>query len=133
MEARGAPPLLTRAANADHDNGQADAKPCERDIARFGNMSDIDAVHQIVEHIDQLCNHGGEGKAEEKPAEGLFCEKSFVLFHVHTSENLCKIADRAPRHPQMVCIGCCASGAVLLETAGQNTVLNVQGIPQNAL
>jgi hypothetical protein len=45
-------------------------------------MADIDAVHHVVEHIDELGNHRGESQSEQELSYGSGAQKRFFIFHV---------------------------------------------------
>ena len=47
-----------------HDNRHTDADACEGKTSLAGNVSDIDAVYDIVEHVNELCDYRGDGKSE---------------------------------------------------------------------
>ena len=50
------------------DDGKAHAHAGKRRRADFGNMSDIDPVHEVIKQIDELRRNGGHGKFKKKPA-----------------------------------------------------------------
>ena len=66
IEALGAPPELTSAANADTIMiiGIQTPTPVRARLPLAGNVSDIDAVYDIVEHVNELCDYRGDGKSE---------------------------------------------------------------------
>jgi hypothetical protein len=45
-------------------------------------MADVDAIHYVVEHIDELSHHRGEGQSEQELSDGGGAQKGFLVFHV---------------------------------------------------
>ena len=52
------------------DDGEGDAHTGEGDAAHLRDMSDVDAVHDVVQHIDELGRHRGYGQLQHEPADG---------------------------------------------------------------
>lgn len=71
MEARGAPPMLTRAAKAEMHmiSGRGHPHAGQRVGADIGNVADVHPVHHIVEQVDELGQNGRQGQLEEKAAD----------------------------------------------------------------
>ena len=44
-------------------------------------MTDIDAVDDIIKHVDQLCGHRGDRQPEQESANGVFPEKIVISLH----------------------------------------------------
>ena len=65
----------------DHDEGHADAHAGEGQSALTGDVSDVDPVHDVVEHVDDLRAHGGQGQAQQKGAHRLRSEKCLAVVH----------------------------------------------------
>ena len=63
-----------RAAHADqvgksgdqHDDGVGDPQAGQRQAAGAGDVPHVDAVHDVVQHIDQLCQRCGQSQAEDQ-------------------------------------------------------------------
>ena len=49
----------------DEDDRHAHTHAGEGQIAIHRHMADIDTVYHVVEHIDELCHHGRNRKAEQ--------------------------------------------------------------------
>ena len=45
-------------------------------------MADVDAVHNIVEHVHQLSDDSGHGQLEQKPANRFGAQKFSFIFHI---------------------------------------------------
>ena len=65
----------------DHDKRHADAHAGQRHRAHIRNVADINAVHDVVQHVDDLRRYGGQGQLEQQPADRLFPQKILVLVH----------------------------------------------------
>ena len=69
--------------------GVALYKMCIRDSPYAGkrhrpylrNMPDVDAIHDVIEHIDNLGRHGGQGQPPKQLAHRLRTQKAFVVLH----------------------------------------------------
>ena len=89
-----------RAAHADqvgecgdqHDDGVGDAQAGQSQTARAGDVAHIDAVHDVVQHIHQLCQGGGQGQTEDQRRQrrraqplvhrcGSFGRRGLMFFH----------------------------------------------------
>ena len=60
------------------DDGERNAHACQRKCACAGDVADVDPVHDIVQHVDELRGNGRQGKTEHQLANGL-CAQRFVL------------------------------------------------------
>ena len=85
MDALGAPPALTNAANAEiimiigrHSDS------CQREAAVAGHMTDIYTVDDIVEHVDYLRYDRRQRELEKQLSDRLSAEKRFIFFHLIT-------------------------------------------------
>ena len=63
----------------DHDQRQADAHAGQGQGAVLGNVADVDAIHDVVQHIDQLGGHGGKCQPEQKTAKRVIGQERFVV------------------------------------------------------
>ena len=79
-----------RAAHADkgaesgnhHDDRQGHAHAGQRHIPYAWNVADIDAVYNIIEHIDDLSSHAGQAELKQKLAKRRAPKPGFVcLIH----------------------------------------------------
>ena len=64
IEALGAPPFPTkgRESGNNHDEGHAHAYTSQCQCSVFRDMSNIDTVHNIVQHVDDLGCNCGQGE-----------------------------------------------------------------------
>ena len=53
-----------------HQDREGHPQPGEGGAAYHCNVADVDAVHDVVEHIDELGRHGGQGQLEHQRADG---------------------------------------------------------------
>ena len=60
------------------DDGERNAHSRQRKCACAGDVADVDPVHDIVQHVDELRGNGRQGKTEHQLANGL-CAQRFVL------------------------------------------------------
>ena len=54
-----------------HDQRHADTDTSECQCAITGNVSYVDAVNNVIKHVDQLCSYGRKCKAQKQVANGL--------------------------------------------------------------
>ena len=59
----------------------ADAQSRQRKAAGLGDMSDVNAVNDVVQHIHKLRYDRRYGKSRQKLFYGLRAEKCFVVLH----------------------------------------------------
>lgn len=80
MEASGAPPIPANAAKAETSRmmGNVTPTPVSASAPGAGDVADVDPVHDIVQHVDELRGNGRQGKTEHQLANGL-CAQRFVL------------------------------------------------------
>ena len=72
----------SREGRDDHDEGHTDPHAGQSQVPVPRHMADVDAVHYVVEHIDELGDHRGEGQAEQELPDGGGAQKGFLFFHV---------------------------------------------------
>ena len=60
------------------DDGERNAHARQRKCACAGDVADIDTVHDVVQHVDELRGNGRQGKTEHQLANGV-CAQCFVL------------------------------------------------------
>ena len=48
----------------DHDNRHTDTDACQGKTSFAGNVSDVNTVHNVVKHVNELCDDSGDGKPE---------------------------------------------------------------------
>ena len=70
-----------REGRHDQDDRQAHAHARQRAAADLGNVADVDAVDDVVEHIHELRDHRRDREPAQKPSDRLRAEKCFVLLH----------------------------------------------------
>ena len=70
-----------RKGGDDHDEGHAHAHAGEGQASVAGHVTNVDAVHDVVEHIYQLGRHRGDRQLEQEPPYRLRTEKCLVLLH----------------------------------------------------
>ena len=75
MDARGAPPEATSAAKADT------IRMIGVQAADLRHVADVDAVYNIIEHIDELRDHRRDRQPEQESANRLRAEKRVFLIH----------------------------------------------------
>ena len=80
MDARGAPPEATSAAKADTIR-MIGVKTGQGQAADLRHVADVDAVYNIIEHIDELRDHRRDRQPEQESADRLRAEKRIFLIH----------------------------------------------------
>ena len=84
MEARGAPPEADEAQRTPTTImmiGMQTPTPVKARLPIAGHMSDIDAVYDIVEHVDELGNDGRHSQPHQQPADRLCAQKGLIVIH----------------------------------------------------
>ena len=74
-----------RKGRHDHDDRHTHTHSRQRQTAVPGHMSDINTIHDIVEHVDHLCHYSGNRKFKQKPSHRLRSQKFLILFHKMSS------------------------------------------------
>ena len=89
MEARGAPPEATSAANADTIMmiGMHTPTPVSARLPTSGNVADVDAVHDVIEHVDELGDDRRHGQPHEQFADRFRAQKR-LIFGLHIRQIL---------------------------------------------
>ena len=83
---RGAAHAHQRGDGAHHgDHRAADAHPRQGHVADFGDVADIHAVHDAVQHADELGQHTGDGDAPYQRMNIVFAE---IVFDFHRKGHL---------------------------------------------
>ena len=65
----------------DQDDRRADAKTGQGQAADLRHVADVDAVYNIIEHIDELRDHRRDRQPEQESADRLRAEKRVFLIH----------------------------------------------------
>ena len=68
-----------RKGGNDEDNGHTKAHARQGEVAVERHTPDIDAVNDVIEHVDQLRQHRGDGQLCQQAAHWGCAEKFFVL------------------------------------------------------
>ena len=77
MEARGALPEATSAANA-VTIAFGPPHAVQREPANARDVADVDAIHDVVEHVDQLGDDRRNGQPHQQPADRLRAQKRLI-------------------------------------------------------
>ena len=54
----------------EHEDGEGDAKAGEGGTAHLRDVADVDTVHNVVQHVDELGRHRGQGQLDHQRADG---------------------------------------------------------------
>ena len=65
----------------DQDQGHADAHAGQGRGAYVLDVADVDTVHDVVEHVDQLRGYGGKSQPREQLSYGFGSQKFSVIVH----------------------------------------------------
>ena len=71
-----------REGRHDQNDRQAHAHAGQRAAADLGNVADVDAVDDVVEHVHELRDHRRDREPAQKLSDRLRAEKCFVLLHL---------------------------------------------------
>ena len=62
----------------EHDDGEGHPHSGEGDVAYLGDVADIDAVHNVIQHVDDLGRHSGYRQFQHQRADGGLGQAFFV-------------------------------------------------------
>ena len=62
----------------DHNDRHAHAHASQREAADARDVTDVDAIHDVVEHIDQLGDDRRNGQPHQQPADRLRAQKRLI-------------------------------------------------------
>lgn len=83
-----------------HDQRHANPHAGQGKGTRFGNMADVNAVHQVIKHVYKLRRHGRQCKAEEQLADPFGAKESIVVLHkVRSPVFSLNVFRNNPQHP----------------------------------
>ena len=71
-----------RKGGNDQNQRQAHAHAGKGQVPVPGNVADVNAVHDVVEHVHQLGDDCGHRQLPQKLSNGLRTQKCFILIHV---------------------------------------------------
>ena len=72
MAASGAPPLPGKGCKGGHqrNDGKGHPHPGQCQVPHLGDVADVDAVHDVVQHVDELGGHRWYGQLQHQTADG---------------------------------------------------------------
>ena len=76
-----------RKCRHDHDDRHANAHAGQRKAPDFGNVADVDAVHDVIEHVDELGDDRRHGQPHEQFADRFRAQKR-LIFGLHIRQIL---------------------------------------------
>ena len=68
-----------RESRHNHNNRKTDSHAGQRQISISRYMSDIDSIHNIVQHVNQLCGNRGNRQLPKKLSHRFRTQKLFIL------------------------------------------------------
>lgn len=86
IDARGAPPEATKAEKAEtmSISGMQTPMPVSARLPTSGDVPDVYAVNDVVQHVDKLRDNSWHGELGQQLFYRLCAEKCFAILHVDT-------------------------------------------------